>query len=238
MAQYYVNYSCGCTEKIELFGKVNARHELIERLEKGACPACRIKAAMSDSSFVPLKGSLKQVAWAVEIRADASKEIANAVKVIVDTLINDYDWDAAPTVAEAQQAIDGAIEKIMSNTSASYWIDNRYKNWPRIVEAYAVKRAEKIVAARVAQDDEDNDDNDDDNGAETVETEPTVATVDVNSADASALRTIRGVGRVLAARIAAFVASLGRALESLDELLAVRGIGAKTLAKIRVAACV
>lgn len=56
--------------------------------------------------------------------------------------------------------------------------------------------------------------------------------VDLNTADAAALESLPGVGPVLAARIVAYRDSVG-GLTSVDELLAVRGIGESTLARLR-----
>jgi competence ComEA-like helix-hairpin-helix protein len=56
--------------------------------------------------------------------------------------------------------------------------------------------------------------------------------VDLNTADVAALESLPGVGPVLAARIVAYRDSVG-GLRSLDELLAVRGIGESTLARLK-----
>jgi competence ComEA-like helix-hairpin-helix protein len=56
--------------------------------------------------------------------------------------------------------------------------------------------------------------------------------IDLNTADAAALEALPGVGPVLAARIVAYRDSVG-GLTSPEELLAVRGIGAATLERLR-----
>lgn len=56
--------------------------------------------------------------------------------------------------------------------------------------------------------------------------------IDVNQADAAALETLPGVGPVLAARIIAYRDSVGR-FASPEDLLAVRGVGEATLARLR-----
>jgi competence protein ComEA len=60
----------------------------------------------------------------------------------------------------------------------------------------------------------------------------TVALVDLNAADATALDALPGIGPVLAARIIAYRQENG-GFRSVDELLEVRGIGPKTLDKLR-----
>lgn len=56
--------------------------------------------------------------------------------------------------------------------------------------------------------------------------------LDLNTADAVALEALPGVGPVIALRIVAYRDSVGR-FGSVDELMAVRGIGESTLARIR-----
>jgi competence protein ComEA len=56
--------------------------------------------------------------------------------------------------------------------------------------------------------------------------------VDLNTADAKALETVPGIGPALAARIVAFREKEGP-FARVDDLLKIRGIGEKSLAKIR-----
>ncbi|MBW3092294.1 helix-hairpin-helix domain-containing protein [Bifidobacterium sp. 82T10] len=56
--------------------------------------------------------------------------------------------------------------------------------------------------------------------------------IDLNTASAEELQTIKGIGPVTADRIIAYRKQIGR-FSSVDQLLEVKGIGAKTLAKIR-----
>ena len=63
-------------------------------------------------------------------------------------------------------------------------------------------------------------------------TAPTFTPVDLNTASQAQLESVKGIGPVTAANIIAYRASAGR-FTSVDELLNVQGIGAKTLEKIR-----
>ncbi|RYQ11203.1 DNA-binding protein [Bifidobacterium pseudolongum subsp. globosum] len=62
--------------------------------------------------------------------------------------------------------------------------------------------------------------------------ESTFTPVDLNTASQAQLESVKGIGPVTAANIIAYRASAGR-FTSVDELLNVQGIGAKTLEKIR-----
>lgn len=68
--------------------------------------------------------------------------------------------------------------------------------------------------------------------AEPTTTAPTFTPVDLNTASQAQLESVKGIGPVTAANIIAYRASVGR-FTSVDELLNVPGIGAKTLEKIR-----
>lgn len=56
--------------------------------------------------------------------------------------------------------------------------------------------------------------------------------VDLNRADAKTLESLPGIGAVLAQRVLEYRASVGR-FRTVEELLAVKGIGPKTLERIR-----
>lgn len=58
------------------------------------------------------------------------------------------------------------------------------------------------------------------------------AGVDINSADAEALAGVKGIGPAKAAAIVAYRADNGK-FKSVDELVNVKGIGPKLLAKVR-----
>ncbi len=70
-------------------------------------------------------------------------------------------------------------------------------------------------------------------GAQTAESEQQLQQLDINSADAAAIAaTLDGVGMVKAQEIVAYREMFGH-FRSVDELLAVQGIGAATLEKNR-----
>ncbi len=68
---------------------------------------------------------------------------------------------------------------------------------------------------------------------EVVPAAPPTYRVNVNTADWVTLALVPGLGESLAKRIVALRVERGGRLDTLDALLAVRGIGEKTLAKLR-----
>lgn len=71
MAKYEINYTCGHTSTVQLFGKCSERERKIEWMERQECPECRRKREAEEAVKVTeglelpeLEGSEKQVAWA------------------------------------------------------------------------------------------------------------------------------------------------------------------------------
>ena len=233
MAQYTITCACGCVKTYNICGKVADRQRKTDWLASQACPACRIKKereaarqaaekATANVNFPAFTaGSEKQVSWAETIRAEKIAKVLQNEEKYVAEIVNAFE-DCSEKCA--RKALAETIEYYVANaTDARAWIDRRHGNYI----------ADQILTAAIdrAADMDDEDNNDSDLGV----VEKTNETVDAS--DETSLRSIRGVGRVRAARIAEFVRVLGRALESVDELLAVRGIGAKRLAALRVALC-
>ena len=99
MAHYNVTCSCGHTDRVDLYGKTSDREYRISQLETE-------RSAKEAAEFATkLHGSEKQVAWALDIRANAMRIIKRIAK------------------PEAQEELANAVE---SMDSAAWWIDNRY----------------------------------------------------------------------------------------------------------------
>ena len=136
MSQYTYTHACGHTADITLYGPEVERQARIARLSQHECPACR--AAGSD-----LTGSVKQIAWATDIRAAALPKAEAAYA----------DWTAklaatpAPDAAKAhvQAALDATIEAIRGRTSAAAWIDHKTPD----LEVYTAMRSAMAEADKL-----------------------------------------------------------------------------------------
>lgn len=129
MAKYDVKFSCGHQETVVLFGKNTIRQLRIKRMEEvELCSACSeakrqaeraeaLKAAEEQAkkeNLPKLLGSQKQVEWAMQIRSK---------------IVNDFDaiiWEAIKYGKMNQEVlIDTLTNLLLTETSATYYIDNR-----------------------------------------------------------------------------------------------------------------
>ena len=150
MAWYTINYTCGHTERVQLYGAHKDRYAKIEAMERRACPECEAKAAQEQAApdgLPALAGSDKQISWAADIRArwladGLSKDVKGLVNALVDELeavTNDPDTakrlmsaalvslgaDADWTAYDPAKAQDGYRARAVAHTAAKWWIDNR-----------------------------------------------------------------------------------------------------------------
>ena len=73
--------------------------------------------------------------------------------------------------------------------------------------------------------------------SESTDTDPTSDLLDLNTAGLEELQTLKGIGPVTAQRILDYRMQFGR-FDKVDQLMEVKGIGSKTLAKFRDQVCV
>lgn len=165
MAKYDVTFSCGHTEIINLVGKVKDRERKIEYFEAhGLCSECweaqrtrqfeeqNQKAAEEAKEYgLPeLTGSEKQVAWAITIRqefvAQAEKIIAYYEDKAVRPRIAD-DPERKVAAHELIQAMRQVVEnRLLAQTSARFWIDNRDNYGVMGLNDWLPLQAEKLLA--------------------------------------------------------------------------------------------
>ena len=118
MAKYTITHTCGHTEEVQLFGKMEDRERKIKWLESQECDECRKAKANAEAAaakkargLADLEGSEKQIVWANTIREKAYK--------CFDSL---QPFASNP---QAKAMMDGWKAKMDAETSAKWWIDNR-----------------------------------------------------------------------------------------------------------------
>ena len=150
MAWYTINYNCGHTERVQLYGAHKDRYAKIEAMERRACPECEAKAAQeraASDGLPTLTGSDKQIGWAADIRArwladGLSKDVNGLVNALIDELeavtddpetakrlmsaaLTSLGADADWTAYNPAKAQDGYRTRATAHAAAKWWIDNR-----------------------------------------------------------------------------------------------------------------
>lgn len=166
MAKYNVDYSCGHSATLQLYGPEKDRTRKIDWLERsGLCKECfdakreadfaarNAEAAAENAPLPALTGSEKQIAWAESIRRDAIAGFERlklgwqpTAQAIVG-LVND------PRFGEIDLLLKSESAALKAQTSAKWWIDNReidhgYKIWQRCKAAIQTLFAVEIEHQR------------------------------------------------------------------------------------------
>lgn len=171
MAKYQVNFYCGHTETVQLFGKTAERERWIEWAEQNKlCRDCyekqkgevRQEAARAaaeeavENGLPSLVGSDKQIAWAETIRAEKLAEVdrliapldSNMAKVAADPALLEKAnrkavEDGFIDFADSGECLKEAVNCVKEIDSAKWWIDNRTENMRNIL-AETAKQVAKV----------------------------------------------------------------------------------------------
>jgi hypothetical protein len=140
MAQYDVKHACGHVVTHRLFGKHEDRYSRIEWMKDKPCPDCRrvkeqeeARATAAALNLPPLIGTPKQIAWGEKVRAEAVKSDGNKLPTLpTEESIKDGAEktgiavdDALALVRRFSDSVLAAENKLRTETSAVWWIDNR-----------------------------------------------------------------------------------------------------------------
>ena len=133
MAKYIINHTCGHQVTVQLYGAYKERERRIAYLETCECEECRkakanaaAEAAKAERGLADLTGSEKQIAWANTIRENAYK----CIDMLLEFATND----------QAKQMMSNWRNRMDAETTAKWWIDNRY-NLPSDSHQQAAREA-------------------------------------------------------------------------------------------------
>ena len=125
MANYDVKHVCGHNFTHKLYKSHEERWRKIDNLKLMVCPDCfrkkkqKQELAESEKRNLPeLKGSEKQITWALSIRNTQIiklEETAERIKEI-----------SATNPQLANEALE-LIESVVNETDSRFWIENRYE---------------------------------------------------------------------------------------------------------------
>lgn len=132
MGKYTIDYQCGCSETIQLYGPTSERDRKVAAMEKQECPACHARKANDGSKGAILEGSPKQILWALDIRDRLLDEIDCLYKFI------DNDIEVTEAQREQRRHNVSAVEKwLKSRVSSKDFIDKlQYKSALALVKIY------------------------------------------------------------------------------------------------------
>lgn len=97
--KYEVNYACGHTGTVQLFGKGSEREWRLKKMREDICPECAAKEKKEiadkmiiedrENALPDLTGSEKQIQWAIQIRRKKMEEIDASVESYVENIGED-----------------------------------------------------------------------------------------------------------------------------------------------------
>lgn len=131
MAKYEITYKCGHKETVQLFGKESGRERRIEWMKTQDCPECRkaahvaemagkaesAKEAANEFGLPELRGSEKQVNWALDIRRKVIETVEADIKRLAD--------GDAKAIAVFTKWAKVFSKETLNQASARFWIDER-----------------------------------------------------------------------------------------------------------------
>lgn len=122
--KFTVTHKCGHEVVYQLYGKFEDRERKAAYYETLDCPECRRRHELEQAetnaqadNLPELKGSEKQIAWAMSIRNKWMGLVSNLIAQV------NANTNANPQLKEKFMA---AITSRKGETSAAWWIDNRY----------------------------------------------------------------------------------------------------------------
>ena len=142
MAKYTIDHTCGHQGIHDITGPERERPARRSRTPERECPDCqnatraRTNAASaqdnSEAGMPPLTGSEKQVAWAESIRADICWRTEEWIAEMVEKAGKAGTPQSELEQGEARRR--SLYQKIRAMNQASWWIDHRSDQVPRILK--------------------------------------------------------------------------------------------------------
>ena len=160
MAWYYGTFKCGHEGRVNVIGPVKDRERKVEYLFSRVCEDCYKKqlqekrekdnqqaAEESKEMDLPeLEGTPKQVAWANTIRCNIIKKFSSCYNEANFALLQERNPDKPENYYKDMYFY--VINKLQSNTSASFWIDNRNASVSELKKEYVKEFVENYSSLK------------------------------------------------------------------------------------------
>lgn len=146
MAWYFGTYRCGHEGRVELYGKSDDRERRKNNIFGGLCPECTTEFWASENirlseeeGCARLRGSKKQIAWAVQIRQSAMQ--------YASVLLRENPENAEHEIRKAiyERYLDYLRYRQME---AKWFIDSRYRLSDRLFIAETLQKMDEQEEAR------------------------------------------------------------------------------------------
>lgn len=140
MAKYSVDFSCGHTAQVELFGPHKARYERIDWLEaKGLCPDC-YKASLPRHIMLQWLYKDEDSYNAVLLIGGETYSIKNELKALGFNFTGGLGWHRRVTVSGESEIVSAAIEtaEMLKDLGVFVFSATRYMSDPSHVRGLGV----------------------------------------------------------------------------------------------------
>ena len=162
MAYRDVTYTCGHTDRLQFYGREEARDRKQEWLEGRLCPGCYkqkqdAEIAAASEGLGELEGSEKQVAWAKKIRHKKMQAVQECRQQYLDAQANCVSPGLQPLIDECDERLayyDALLTELANERTARFWIDHRSTTreevpvWVRWAAQHAVNTHEQVAILR------------------------------------------------------------------------------------------
>ena len=142
MAKYTIGHTCGHQGIHDITGPERERPATRSRIAERECPDCQNAARAgtnatsaqgnSEAGMPPLTGSEKQVAWAESIRADICWHTEEWIAEMVEKA--DKAGTPQSELEQGEARYRSLYQKLRAMNQASWWIDHRSGQVPRILK--------------------------------------------------------------------------------------------------------
>lgn len=166
MSWYPVNYACGHSDRMQIYGPTKDRQRQADAESRKLCPDCyrtqrdaanaaqsAVDKAKADAAGLPaLLGSDKQIAWAETIRVKMLDEVkpivinSHAQLLLAQrgqVLLDDPRW------LQIQEAVEVQIGLYRAQASAKWWIDHRQDSLHSLCVSKMAEVAKALFAPEI-----------------------------------------------------------------------------------------
>ena len=130
MAKHTITRECGHEDEVELHGPKRTLKKRLDRQRRLTCRAChneqqtaKVEAAARAPDLPALTGTPRQIAWATDLRYKALSGVGHYLTYVLAN--NRRRRSSAHEMALFEAKLERALEPLIAQTEAAWWIDRR-----------------------------------------------------------------------------------------------------------------